>query len=293
MVDNWKQVGWNGIRFKTPQPWEIGRLGPRHLILEDDTGPVMEVKWSPVKGHFSHGVHLKRLVASQSGKPKGRLAEWFLPPPWEKALAGYETRGFLWQSPNSSGRGAILFCPTCRNATLIQFFGDSSTKNEKRWLSVLRSFQDHRQDGRMFWSVFDIRAILPDSCALLHYRFEAGKYAIEFRDGRQHIHLQRWAPAAVILNGRDLTWFSRTLPEFAVGQPFQPKTDDSKTVEWSISPPGRWRRMICRLKAKPSYFWFRIWHLEDKNRILGVRAESKHPLDFQFLTQICAGYESL
>jgi hypothetical protein len=51
--------------------------------------------------------------------------------------------------------------------------------------------------------------------------------------------------------------------------------------------------MICRLKVKPSYFWFRLWHLEDKNRILGVRAESKHPLDFQLLKRICSGYDSL
>ena len=253
----------------------------------------MEVKWGSVKGAFSHKAHLKRLVASQSRKLKGRIAEWFLPPPWEKALAGFETSGFLWQADDASGRGAILFCQACRNATLIQFFEESSVKYEKVLLTVLRSFQDHRQDGRILWSIFDIKAKTPEGLRLVRHRFEVGKYELVFNDGMQNIHLQRWAPAAAILGGRDLLWFSGTIPEFAAGQPPLLTVDDSKAVEWSISPADNWRRMICRLKVKPSYFWFRLWHLEDKNRILSVRAESKRPLDFQLLKRICAGYDSL
>ena len=292
MTNNWKQVAWNGIRFKAPAEWDVIKIDPRHLILEDEAQPVMEVKWGLVKGNFSHKAHLKRLAASQSRKLKGRIAEWFLPPPWEKALAGYAASGFLWQAETASGRGAILYCQACRTATLIQFFGESSVKYEKVLLTVLRSFQDHRQDGRILWSIFDIKAKLPDSLRLLRYRFETGKYELVFTDGMQNIHLQRWAPAAAILGGRDLVWFSRTIPEFAAGQgPLS--SDETKAVEWSITPAGRWRRIIGRLKVKPSYFWFRLWHLENKNRILSVRAESKRPLDLRLLNQICAGYDSL
>jgi len=290
---NWKQVAWNGIRFKTPAEWEVSQIDSRHLILEEAAEPVMEVKWGSVKGAFSHRAHLKRLVSSQSRKLKGRIAEWFLPPPWGKALAGFETSGFLWQADDAIGRGAILFCQTCRNATLIQFFGESSIKYEKVLLTVLRSFQDHRRDGRILWAIFDIRVKLPEGLRLVRHRFEVGKYELVFNDGVQNIHLQRWAPAAAILGGRDLLWFSGTIPEFSAGQPSFLTVDDSKTVEWSISPAGNWRRMTDRLKAKPSYFWFRLWHLEDKNRILSVRAESKHPLDFQLLKRISAGYDSL
>jgi hypothetical protein len=293
LTNNWKQVAWNGIHFKAPAEWDVRQIDSRHLILEREAELVMEVKWGPVKGTFSHKAHLKRLVASQSRKLKGRIAEWFLPPPWEKALAGFETSGFLWQAGDASGRGAILFCQACRNATLIQFFGENSAKDEKVLLTVLRSFQDHRQDGRILWSIFDIKVTLPEGLKLMRFRFEAGKYELVFKDGGQNIHLQRWAPAAAILGGRDLIWFSRTIPEFASGIPSWLTVDDSNAVEWSISPPGKWRRMICRYIVKPSYFWFRLWHLEDKNRILSVRAESKHPLDFQLLNRICADYESL
>ena len=253
----------------------------------------MEVKWGSVTGTFSHKRQLKRLVASQSRKLRGRIAEWYLPPPWERALAGFETSGYLWQAPNGGGRGAILFCQTCRNATMIQFFGETTPKREKILLTVLRSFQDHRQDGWILWSIFDIKAKLPEGLKLSRYRFEAGKYGLEFHDGRQNIYLQRWAPAAAILCGRDLRWFCGTLPEFAARLPQSLILDESNVLEWRISPADKRQRLFSRLRAKPSYFWFRLWYLEDKNRILAVRVASKHPLDFTLLNRICANYDSL
>jgi hypothetical protein len=36
-----------------------------------------------------------------------------------------------------------------------------------------------------------------------------------------------------------------------------------------------------------------MWVLKEKNRILGVRAEGKHPVDVQLVNQICEHYESL
>ncbi len=293
MTHRWKQIAWNGIRFKAPGQWEIGQIGTRHLILEDETGPVMEVKWGPVKGSFSHRAHLKRLAAAQSGSGKNGLVEWFLPPLWQKALGRFDPRGFLWQTEKAGGRGAILFCRACRTATLIQFMGDNTANREKELLRVLNSFHDHQQDGLTRWSVFDVKARLPQTMKLLNYRFETGRYELGFDDGGQRVHLHRWAPAAAILGGRDLIWFSHTIPEF-VAAPSQPSpADDSKRLEWNISPSGTWRRLIRRATVQSSYYWFRLWHLEDKNRILGVRADSKHPLDFQALDRICAGYESL
>lgn len=293
MTDDWKTVAWNGIRFKTPPLWEVGQIGTRHLILEDEADPVLEVKWGSVKGNFSHRAHLKRLSASQSRTIKGSIVEWFLPPPWQKALADFDTSGFLWQNSDAGGRGAILFCPVCRNATLIQFMGDSSPEREKEFLAVLKSFRDHHSDGVIRWEVFDLRLKLPPAFGLSHYRFETGKYQLLFSDGRQSVRFYRWAPAAAILGGRDLIWFCGTIPDFATGQPEALTIDGYAAVEGRLSPPEDWRRAISRLKAKPSFFWYRLWHLKDKNRLLGVRAESKRPLDSQLLNQICMDYESL
>jgi hypothetical protein len=293
LTDNWKTLAWNGIRCKIPTTWEVGQIGIRHLILEDETGPVMEVKWGPVKGTFSHRTHLKRLAALQSRRSKISVAKWILPPPWEAALKEFEAGGFLWQSPESGGRGAILFCPTCRTATLIQFFVDSSVKREHEFLAVLKSFVDHSRDGWLPWSLFDIRATLPQSFQLERFRFEAGKFELAFSAGRQHIYLHRWAPAAALLAGRDLIGFAGSIPEFADGAPRPLTINNCDAVEWEILPANDWRQKLSRFKINSSCFYYRMWVLEEKNRILGVRADAKHPVDIELLKQICEMYESL
>ena len=253
----------------------------------------MELKWGPVKGTFSHKTHLKRIAALQSRRNKVRVAKWLLPPHWQKALADFEASGFLWQGLAASGRGAILFCPVCRNASLIQFFRGSSAEREKTLLAVLKSYRDHDQADRILWSIYDIRVTLPKTLSLLRFRFEAGKFELVFTAGRQTIHLNRWAPAAALLGGRDLTEFAKTIPDFANGQPKALTIKDCEAIEWSIAPTGGWQEKISRFKIIPSYFWYCLWYLEKKNRILGVRAVSKRHLDFQLLNKICADYESL
>ena len=293
MTTNWKTLAWNGIRFETPAQWEVGQIGARHLILEDEAGPVMEVKWGPVKGTFSHRTHLKRLGALQSRRNKISVAEWILPPPWEAVLTDFEAGGFLWQSPAASGRGAILFCAVCRTATLIQFFGDSSVKRERVFLAVLRSFRDHSKDGWLPWSIFDIRATLPQALQLERFRFEAGKFELAFTAGRNHIFLHRWAPAAALLAGRDLISFAGTIPEFAAGRPRPLTVNNCKVVEWEVMPGNNWWQKLGRFKITSSFFFFRLWYLEEQNRILGIRAESKYPVDIQLVRQIYEHYESL
>jgi hypothetical protein len=293
LTDNWKQLAWNGIRLQIPAQWDVGQIGTRHLLLEEEAVPVMEIKWGAVKGLFSHRTHLKRLAALQSRRNKISVAEWILPPPWEKSLAAFKASGFLWQSQAAGGRGAILFCPVCRTASLLQFFGDSSVEREKMFLAILKSFRDHRSDGWLRWSIFDIKATLPQALRLERFRFEPGKFELEFTVSGQNIHLHRWAPATALLGGRDLRAFCSTIPEFATGNPQPTAKHDCETVEGSTSPGSGWRRKICRFKLKPSFYWFRMWHLEEQNRILSVRAEGKSPLDIYLLNQICEKYESL
>ena len=293
MTENWKQVAWNGVCFKTPAEWEIAQIDSRHLILENETGPVMEVKWGPVRGRFSHKAHLKRLAALHSRSVKSRIAEWYLPPHWQAALSDFETSGFLWQGEAAIGRGAILFCPACRNAALIQFFRYNSSEREKVLSTVLKSYRDHRQDSLMLWSVFDIRVTLPETLKLIKFRFDTGKFELGFAHGRQSTYLHRWAPAAALLGGTDLIGFARKVPEFSEGQP-QPLTlDGCDAVAWRIKPESDWQRRMSRLKVNPSFFWYRLWHEEKKNRILGIRSESKYPLDSQLLDQIYTDYESV
>ncbi len=288
-----KDVAWNSVHFQCPSEWQVDQIGKRHLRLGNGRGPVMEVKWGPVKGRFSHNAHLKRLAALNARRAKGRVVPWTLPDSWKAALADFETGGFQWQTTTAEGRGVSLYCPVCHNGSLIQFFRSTPDAAEKEFLAVLNSFRDHPDDGRIVWSVFDIRAKLPQILQLRRFRFDAGRFELEFTDGRQTIHLHRWAPAAALLGKGNLTRFAGTISEFSSGQPIVTTVNGHPGIQWSMGPPAGRPQWIVRLKPQLSFFWFRMWLLEEKNRIFGVRAASRHYLDEDQLNRICMDYETV
>ena len=293
MEEAWAEVAWNGIRFRAPADWQLAQIGARHLVLEDETAPVMEVKWSKVKGNFSHKAHLKRLASLQKKQVRKTFKAESIPADWETVLTNFQVSGFSWQANTTHGQGVILFCPSCRKATLIQFFQPKSIENIQIASQVLDSFRDHRQDGQVLWSTYDIRAVVPQTYQLKRHRFEAGKFELDFADGNQHICLHRWALASVLLAEQDLVQLARTVAGFNKPEPVAGSMNGCATAEWSLTPKTDWQRWLRRFKPRASYYWLGLWHLEEKNRILGVRAEGKKPLDTELLDRICSHYESI
>lgn len=287
-------MAWNGIRFMAPVNWQVGTIGTRYLMLEEESGPVLEIKWARIKGAFSHKAHLHRL-ATLHGRNLGKaVRESPLPPGWKKALGGYSAKAFSWHGKTVSGKGVILYCPTCQNATLIQFYHRDASKAENVSERLLASLRDHRQDNQVVWSVFDIRATIPNTFHLVRQRFEPGIFELEFMSKGQKVTLYRWGPASILLCDRDLVQFARAMLHISQVEPRSLSLAGRKAVEWNVTPPpSRWAHLWGRMKAKPSFQWYRLWHLEEKNCIFGVRIEGKRPLDTPFLDRICVGYESL
>ena len=292
-LNKWKEIAWYGVRFKIPPDWQPGQIGIRYLLFEDENGPAMEIKWTPVKGKFSREAHLKRLASLQKKRVGKSIKAEPVSAEWEAALSHFEASEFSWKSDSTHGRGVILFCATCRNASLIQFFYKSPPKIDLIATNMLNSFRDHRDDGQVLWSAYDIRALIPETFELKYHRFEAGHYQLSFADGGQQIILYRWAPASVLLSNQDLTQFARSVADFRKTEPVTGKMDGCDTVEWSASPASDWGRRLSRFKGNASYHWLGLWHLEAKNRILGVHAKGKTPLDTEVLDGICTHYETI
>ena len=284
-----KEIAWNGIRFVVPAAWEPGRIGPRHLVIESEAGPAMEIKWGPVKGQFSRRAHLRRLSKLTLARGAA-LREWTPPEDWKQALSRFECAGFAWEAGGEAAVGVILHCPTCRTASVIQFFqppGRSGAAGQA--VAVLASLRDHRDDGRVAWAVYDILALLPSGFALVRHRFQAGRFFLEFRARRRTIRLFRWAPAAVLLRDRDLSRFAETVAGFdgiefrataAAGEP---------AVEGRQRAEGCARRLASVLGLRPVRT-ARIWHVPDRNRILGIVVESRFAIDPAVMETVRGGY---
>ena len=71
------------------------------------------------------------------------------------------------------------------------------------------------------------------------------------------------------------------------------RIDGRNMVDSIISPPlSRWAGISRIIGLNPLYYKSRVWHLEDKNRLLGVKMSGKQPIDLALFEQICGLYNS-
>jgi hypothetical protein len=289
-VTDWKTIAWNGVRFAVPGDWEPARVGRRHLVLESDPGPVMEIKWSTPRGRFSARRPL-RALSGRVGRTGAVFQKTELAETWRAAAAGYEAEGFQWEAGRERAAGVLLHCPTCRTVSLIQFLERSGAGSIARTAPrILASFRDHRDDGRVAWALYDIATLLPGHFALGRQRFEAGRFVLEFKGGGRRLALYRWAPAEVLLRNRSLADFAETITG-ETKLPFRFLTiAGHPAVEGSDPLPlGRGGRLRMRLGMS----WFRrmrLWRVAERNRILGVRLEGRRPIDDADMDDVSSGY---
>lgn len=289
----WKEAAWNGIRFVAPTGWEPASIGRRYLMLENDAGPVLEIKWGPIKGTFSHRRHLRRLSKTFSKQSNIRIEECPLPKDWKAALDHYEYSGFLWTGKQVGGRGVILFCPTCANATLIQFYDYQTQTSDRVYQKILRSFEDHPINGQTVWAVFDIRAVIPGAYRLKYHRFEPGRFELSFEAGRQKLTLYRWGPAGAALSNRTLVQFAQRMIPMLQGKDRFCIRDNGNRVDFDDNDLFGKTPFWQRFKREKIVMAVRIWHEQNRNKILGIRLEENASAAWMMMESLSKQYEAL
>jgi len=289
-----KEVAWNGIRFLSPIDWEIGKIGSQYLILQDEGGPVMEVKWRRIKRTFSPQAQLQSLVALHKKKPGMTIRKISVPSHWEKIVEHYQCACFSWHTETIGGIGIVLYCSQCRTSTLMQFFQQKAHKTEKITTQLLASFQDHPKNGKVAWTVFDITAKIPDDFQLFRYRFEPGVYELVFTRRGYEITLYRWGPASILLRKQDLLHNASKMFGIPRTDLTKKKVDGRNVVDSNIYLcSDGWSYITKLLKPKCAYGRSRLWHLEDKNRLLGVKMDGRQPIDTHLFEQVYRNFDSI
>jgi hypothetical protein len=289
-ANNWPETAWNGVRVKTPSTWQIGVMGRRYLLFEDDSGPTLELTWNKVRGTHTPEKQLRRL-AKAHGQKYGRGLEPIEPPEsWINALHGFEIHGFGWESPKVTGVGMLAFCPLCNTTSLIQFYirdGEPDTETIDR---VLADFADHRSDNRTAFVLYDVRALIPKEFSLTEHRFAPGAFQMGFSGEGLILRLHRWGPARVLLADKNLAEFARERLPLTESEFLPFRTHDHEGLEWRAAPGSVLSAYIRRYIKKPAFRQGRIWHLEEENRILSVGLEGKRMPDSRVLNVVSSHY---
>ena len=286
-----KEIAWNGIQLSVPAAWEIARLENRHLTLNHHGCPAMEIKWRAIKGRFSHRVQIKKLTKRQRNRSGRHIRAWQMPPAWQQALKTFSSSGFCWQSGTQSGHGATLYCPACRNATIFQFFDSGERLADPVLLRTLETLSDHRGDNLTAWRIFDMQALLPDSFRLKRFHFKPGNHMLAFSDRYTTIQLYRWAPASALLMQAGLAAFAAGTLELDPDHFRRTAINGHAAVEWRSHQKTGWRGHFYGLRSKPAFHWAAVWHLQEDNRLLGFRFESRRPLETDQMTRISNNFQ--
>lgn len=295
-LESWKTVAWNGVSLRVPPQWEVSSLATSYIQLDDEVGPALELKWQQIKGHFSFTTHLKKLTRLSTTTPGVDFQEIPLPQEWQQALGDFEVKPFVWKSAEVSGKGAILYCPECQKAILLQFFQRQNGDDYSVPLEILNSFRDHGESGMVPWALFGLRVLIPQRFVLVRYRFHPGHYQLEFQHQKEHLHLDRWGPADLLLQGGDLlAWFKEKCGELNWCE-----AANMTAYNYDGNPALQGRshgsvvaanRLWTRMTRKLPHIWVRIWHLVSQNQILGVSSRGLNPLNEQMLEEVCSTYE--
>jgi hypothetical protein len=284
----WDELAWNGIRFLKPPFWDLTVIGERRLILETRTRPALEIQWAYVGKDTLPVDIVKKLPSLYRGKrPTITKASVFL-----KQKTSIESNlnwsSFVWKENSLSGFGVVTVCPVCGTGGMFRFYGMDDDKSIQTAIHLINSFTDHESGNALLWAVFDIRACIPKNMRLSRHRFSPGAFTLSFSENKASVTLYRFGPASHLLSGRSIEDFAMSMTEKPMGIVIH---RDPSRVEWEYVPPektGFFRFKLLRKKEIPHRF--RLWHVMEMNRVLGIHATGRDAADPVRFNQIATDY---
>lgn len=285
-----KKIAWNGISLSVPVGWEIDSLDKDHVIIGKDSQPEMEIKWTDSPNKFTLEKYLKNFISQTQNKLKIRIYERPTPFSFKQTNPYFEFFFFSWESASSSGRGSLIFCSHCKKLSLIRFFSKKKPLQDTLQESILLSYEDHSNDGYIYWQAFGLHFSTPHRFCLTDYSFKPGCYILNFAHKKTTLSIFSWGPASFLLSKTSITTFATQrlgqLQGFAksgaciCGDYFQWKYRHGILKNTTTLPI---------LSHFSRYTIFRICQEKTNNRIIGVMVDSPAKFEHDLIKESIIG----
>lgn len=115
-----RQRGWNGLQFTLPADCEDIVSGSRHLLIEKDFLPVMEIRWELSEGK-KRTVSIKSVVR-QLHKSSSDSSREIRPPQHIKKFARKNAAHCLQADEPGEGISLIWQCNICKTLLLCRIY---------------------------------------------------------------------------------------------------------------------------------------------------------------------------
>ena len=281
-------VSWNGLAVNVPASWDITVRGARHLAMERDFQPMLEIRWQPRSLRHAGNVVavIDRAFRRQTGR---RVREVPLPPPLTAMVAATGARGLCWQDDGRPS-GIAWYCEDSNMLIICHLVATPAASCWQQTAEVLATVRCHPgEEVSRQWAIQDFRLVLPAPMRLVDFSLAAGLTLLVFRDRSSRYRFCRLAPADHHLADTDLAHLLDSLQ----GQVLRASTHTTSTTTthecWNSPTVGQ--RFWHRLHRRLPYHWSVIGHDTSANRLLAVLIESNRPIHRRAAQTIWRDYE--
>lgn len=291
MVDVPAQPGrrfcWNGLSFQLADGWQASVRGNRHLLIEQDFQPLVEIRWEINAGRPMTAVLPG--ICRQLSAAHGATITTLDPPPAPLGAA-YDRTRLAWLGwSNSDAPTALLWLSPGRQTLALLHLADKSPAAHATLLLLLTGLRDSASDPAIGeWRVQDISFQPPPAFVLDDFRMAAGMTSIGFSATGSTLVYYRLAPAKEHLRRQSLSAILSRLD--LQGGTRQGCREMPDSCECQVVPNGFVARLVARLRHRQAYRWSRIWHLPAVNRLLAVVLTSKHSIPAELPDTLCRHY---
>lgn len=281
-----RQRGWNGLQFTLPEGCEDIVSGARHLLIEKDFLPVMEIRWELPEGKKSTA-SVKSVVRQLKKSSPDNFRE--TTPPQYIAEFARKKAVYSLQTDGAGDEISLIWqCTTCRTLILCRVYSQRAVSRNDI-ATTLQSISCHQQnDTPALWSVQDFRLHIPTGYHLDSYSFQAGLTRLLFKDKIARILFCRMAPASDRLADMSLERLLCSLHDRLSIDNIEVCTENTANVSTS---PSLMAQILLRLKRQKAFCRGMIRHDQASNRILALITESNRPIEQEFIQAIFSQYE--
>ncbi len=276
-------IHWNGIFLDIPHNWDVIVKDTRHLILETDLKPVLEIRWqSGASGNAAR--NFEKIAARLSRDGEAPRSEHTDPISTALQKSFHPKRFDPIQAVSDSV--LLLTCTSCSTAILVKLY-DASREKLSAHPFVLDSLRCHANaHERQQWRIQDFYFHIPDGFELKSASFRLGLNTLFFTARRTELTFFRMAAAAQHIQGSSLAQLFASLCS-------APSVDQ---VEKGLSTlhyhyiPGPVEKIWSALRRKRVYRLASLSHFPDADRILGYSISSRCPIENELNSAIENGY---
>lgn len=287
-------VAWHGVGAVAPADWNIvatsGNVREGYLRADGPEGRSLELRWKRARRHPDLDLVAKQYLKQVEKTGRRQKIDYSTDLDLEekgrkKKLTDVR---FRWKSERQ-GFGRLIWCPECRRTVIAQVSAPADADIERVAERVLSTVRDHAADPQMIqWGVYGLAFAVPRAMKLLRYRLMSGFLSMNFVRGKsERVIVERWGLAETVLeDGGMHKWHEREylseLKHFR-GSVEAVDLGEHEALE-TVGYEGGLRRLRSLLKAflipgRAERYASLVWHCPQANRIIGVRAFGRRPLE--------------